>query len=107
MRALEFTSFIVSDTTAPTQHELLVLIEGVASDYEINHLDPFSTNFKFSRWGLRAAAPRNISLLSGKKRKVIKTRGISVTASVEHDVTDKMARAMGGDPADMRDPSEV
>mmetsp|Transcript_29122 Transcript_29122/g.65948 ORF Transcript_29122/g.65948 Transcript_29122/m.65948 type:complete len:205 (-) Transcript_29122:390-1004(-) len=73
-------------------------IEGVAADYEIDPSEPFSTRFKFSRWGLRAAAPRNISLLSGKKRKVVKTKGFSVSASVEHDVTDMMAKAMGGGP---------
>lgn len=41
-------------------------IEGVAADYVINQ--PFSTNFKFSRFGMTGhAAPRNLTSLSGVK----------------------------------------
>merc|ERR1712070_1097893 len=45
-------------------------IEGVESDYIISHPggDPFSTNFKFSRFGLSFAAPRNVSQLTGTKK---------------------------------------
>ena len=45
-------------------------IEGVAKDYEISATNPYSTTFKFSRWNLIAAAPRDISKLSGQKRAV-------------------------------------
>ena len=41
-------------------------IEGVAADYEIDSSDPFSTAFKFSRFGLTQAAPRDVSKLSGR-----------------------------------------
>ena len=45
-------------------------IEGVESDYIVSHPggDPFSTNFKFSRFGLSFAAPRNVSQLTGMKK---------------------------------------
>jgi hypothetical protein len=42
-------------------------IEGAAVDYEIDPLDHFSTTFKYSRFGLKRAAPRDVSSLSGKK----------------------------------------
>jgi len=41
-------------------------IEGVASDYAVN--SPFSTNFKFSRFGANKADPRDVSKLVGAKR---------------------------------------
>jgi hypothetical protein len=41
-------------------------IEGIADDYEINGADPFSTYFKFSRFGrMGIVPPRNVSALSG------------------------------------------
>lgn len=45
-------------------------IEGTASDYIVAPPsgDRFSTHFKYSRFGLSAAAPRNINFLSGKKQ---------------------------------------
>jgi hypothetical protein len=42
-------------------------IEGSAVDYEVDPLNPFSTKFKYSRFGLKRAAPRDVSSLSGKK----------------------------------------
>ena len=45
-------------------------IEGSANDYEISSADAFSSAFKYSRWGLPEAAPRNISVLTGMKRSV-------------------------------------
>jgi hypothetical protein len=48
-------------------------IEGSAADYEINPLNPFSTNFKYSRFGLKRAAPRDVASLSGKKYPAKKT----------------------------------
>jgi len=66
-------------------------IEGVLADYEINRESPFSTAFKYSRFGLTMADPRNISALSGTKRKIIKVKGIPASASMEHDITDAMA----------------
>jgi hypothetical protein len=62
-------------------------IEGVASDYEVNRTNPFSTSFKYARFGLTKAEPRNITSLTGKKRRVIRMKGIPV-ASMEHDVSD-------------------
>ena len=67
-------------------------VEGVLADYEINRADPLSTVFKYSRFGLKMANPRNISALSGTKRKIIKVKGIPVSASMEHDITDAMAK---------------
>lgn len=40
-------------------------IEGTADDYIIDAKDPFDTKFKFSRFGLSFAPPRNVSLLTG------------------------------------------
>jgi hypothetical protein len=45
-------------------------IEGVAKDYEIDSHNPYSPTFKYSRWNLLAAAPRDISKLEGQKRAV-------------------------------------
>jgi len=42
-------------------------IEGTAKDYEM--ADKFATDFKFSRWGLDVAKPRNVSALTGVKVK--------------------------------------
>jgi len=66
-------------------------IEGVLAEYEINRASPFSTAFKYSRFGLTMADPRNISALSGTKRKIIKVKGIPGSASAVHDITDAMA----------------
>jgi len=41
-------------------------IEGVAADYTIDRANPFSTKFKYSRFGLTHAEPRDVSLLTGK-----------------------------------------
>jgi len=41
-------------------------IEGTLADYKI--ASPFATNFLYSRFDLLAAAPRDISKLSGKRR---------------------------------------
>ena len=38
-------------------------IEGTAEDYRVK--EPFMTNFRFSRFGARAAAPRNVTALRG------------------------------------------
>ena len=40
-------------------------IEGTADDYVVDGTDPFSTKFKFSRYGLSYAPPRNVSSLTG------------------------------------------
>lgn len=46
-------------------------IEGVASDYVVSRPsgDPFSAQFKFSRFGLLHAKPRDAAALSGRKQK--------------------------------------
>ena len=43
-------------------------IEGSVADYIVEpQFDPFSTNFKFSRFGKASAAPRDISKLNAPK----------------------------------------
>ena len=44
-------------------------IEGSAKDYEILATDKFSAAFKYSRWNLVEAPPRNISQLTGFKHR--------------------------------------
>ena len=39
-------------------------IEGTAADYEVQ--DKYSTAFAYSRFGKKAAAPRNVGILKGK-----------------------------------------
>ena len=68
-------------------------IEGTPADYEIQRTAPFSTAFKYSRFGLVKASPRNVSMLSGKKHTIVKVKGIPASASAEHDITDAMADA--------------
>jgi hypothetical protein len=46
-------------------------IEGIASDYAVD--SPFSTNFKFSRFGTIKASPRDVSKLDGLKRAISKS----------------------------------
>jgi hypothetical protein len=45
-------------------------IEGVAEDYEISPSNPYSPTFKYSRWHLIEAAPRDITKLKGHKRTI-------------------------------------
>ena len=45
-------------------------IEGVAAEYEINTLDPFSVFFKYTRFYATSARPRNVSALTGVHRYV-------------------------------------
>uniref|UniRef100_A0A6T9ENE9 Uncharacterized protein n=1 Tax=Haptolina ericina TaxID=156174 RepID=A0A6T9ENE9_9EUKA len=66
-------------------------IEGVPADYEIDRSSPYSTSFKYARFGLTKAAPRNVTALSGKKRKIVKVKGAPSVASMEHDVTEPAA----------------
>ena len=54
-------------------------IEGSAKDYEILATDKFSAAFKYSRWNLAEAPPRNLSSLTGNKRSV------KVLEEVAHD----------------------
>jgi hypothetical protein len=59
-------------------------IEGTAKDYEISaDVDPYSPAFKFSRWSLAKAAPRDISKLKGKKRSVKELKGGARGMAVE------------------------
>ena len=50
-------------------------IEGAAEEYEINTTDPFSTDFKYSRFNATRASPRNVSALMGLRRRVKATQG--------------------------------
>ena len=43
-------------------------IEGVAEDYEINAMNPFSVEFKYTRFHAKHASPRNILALTGLRR---------------------------------------
>jgi hypothetical protein len=43
-------------------------LEGTAEDYQISSTNPYSPTFKFSRWNLLEAPPRDISKLTGSKR---------------------------------------
>ena len=59
-------------------------IEGTAKDYEM--ADKFSTDFKFSRWGLKVAEPRNVSTLTGVNVKRAQMSPRMAPASAENDV---------------------
>jgi hypothetical protein len=63
-------------------------IEGVAADYEISQLDPFSHVFKYSRFLALHAAPRDTSSLSGVRRNVDGLQRAAATAG--DDVTSAM-----------------
>ena len=45
-------------------------IEGVAKEYEIDASNPFSTQFKYTRYNATHASPRNASALTGLRRTV-------------------------------------
>lgn len=57
-------------------------IEGVAADYEVSPKDPYSTQFKFTRYDVVAAAPRDILKLTGLKRKAASSSGASAVNDV-------------------------
>jgi len=61
-------------------------IEGIAEDYEISTANPFDTNFKFSRFGLTHALPRNISSLTGKV--VAQSTSAKKSAEAVNDIPD-------------------
>jgi len=61
-------------------------IEGEAADYTIDRDNPFSTVFKYSRFGLTEAAPRDVNLLSGK---VYMKDGKSSVAGATNDEVDE------------------
>jgi hypothetical protein len=64
-------------------------IEGSAVDYEVDPTNPFSTDFKFSRFGLTGrVAPRNISVLSGVVLPVKGKTGAAVAAGILNDDPD-------------------
>jgi hypothetical protein len=59
------------DNYVPDAHGIFVTsaqgegaIEGTVSDYVVDRADPFSTDFKFSRFGAATAPPRDISKLN-------------------------------------------
>jgi len=54
------------ETTTEAQAE--GAIEGVYTDYKIDASNPFSTAFKYSRFDATAAAPRDVTKLTGVKR---------------------------------------
>ena len=65
-------------------------IEGVAADYEINAVDPYSPTFKYSRFGATKAAPRDTSKLTGVRR-VVGTNMPMMAASQGEDEAIQMA----------------
>jgi len=58
------TSFKANEITTEAQAE--GAIEGSGDDYKLD--DVFGTDFKYARFNAAAAAPRNVSELSGQKR---------------------------------------
>ena len=63
-------------------------IEGVAKDYEIDATNPFSTQFKFARFHVTHASPRNVSALTGVRRTVdAKLSGGVLGAAMQGDDT--------------------
>jgi len=62
-------------------------IEGVASDYVIDRADPFSTAFKYSRFGASSAAPRDAAALTGLHRKVERPQLQSAGTNGDDEVT--------------------
>ena len=67
------SSFKGKEITTEAQAE--GAIEGAGDDYKV--ADFFSTDFKYRRFGIAEAAPRNISTLSGAKRVVANTGSAS------------------------------
>jgi len=61
-------------------------VEGVAADYTIDRTDPFSTIFKYSRFGLTKADPRNVKSLTGK---IFKKNGDNHIAGATNDEADE------------------
>jgi hypothetical protein len=47
-------------------------IEGIAKDYKIPGANPYSSFFKYSRWGLVKASPRDTTKLTGYKHAKVK-----------------------------------
>ena len=70
-------------------------IEGAAADYTIDGAEPFSTEFKYSRFHATHASPRNVSALTGLRRH-IKGSGGSEGAAMQGDDTLVAGRATGG-----------
>ena len=57
-------------------------IEGTASDYEMEH--KFSSTFKYARWGLEMAKPRNVSALTGVKvQRAQVSQGMAAASAVD------------------------
>ena len=66
-------------------------IEGVWQDYVMP--SPFATSFKFSRYNLTKAAPRNVTALTGRRFKFAAT-STSTSATASHDEgTDEITEA--------------
>ena len=72
-------------------------IEGTAADYVVDAADPFSTEFKYSRFHATHASPRNVSALTGLRRHVKATEG-GQSAAMQGDDTLVAGRATGGVP---------
>ena len=73
-------------------------IEGAAADYAIDAADPFSTEFKYSRFHATHASPRDVSALTGLRRHIKATEGSggSEGATMQGDDTLVAGRATGG-----------
>ena len=68
-------------------------IEGTAEDYEIDPNSPYSVFFKFTRFYAQHASPRDVSALTGLRRRVSKVGGLE-TAFTQGD--DLVADAAAG-----------
>ena len=67
-------------------------IEGVWQDYVMP--SPFATSFKFSRYGVTKAPPRNVTALTGRKFKFAADAS-STSATASHDEgTDEVTRGL-------------
>jgi hypothetical protein len=62
----ELDDYSIPGDVIVTRAQAAGAIEGTVVDYEIDRTDPFSTAFKFARFGLSGeVVPRNVSKLSG------------------------------------------
>jgi len=70
-------------------------IEGTAEDYEIDSTNPFSTDFKFTRFHAVQASPRDVSALTGFHRKAHADKSESATMLGDDTLVDDEHAASG------------
>uniref|UniRef100_A0A7S0IRA2 Uncharacterized protein n=2 Tax=Calcidiscus leptoporus TaxID=127549 RepID=A0A7S0IRA2_9EUKA len=72
-------------------------IEGAPSDYAIERATPFSTLFTYSRFDAKSALPRDVSKLTGLKRRVPTSEIPEMAGAVNDRVS--LPEGIGADPA--------